>query len=405
MPDAHDLSMAQQRSLTLFRVRGVPIRAHWTLLLIIPYLALVLSTEFRSVAELAGVANAQLMVPPLVWGALLALGLFASILLHELAHTFAAIRFGGRVKSITLMLLGGVSQLARSPRRSRDEAIMAAVGPATSLALGGLLYLGYASSGAWPADLQMGLFYLAATNVMLGVFNLLPAFPMDGGRLLRAVLAIKVGRERATNIAARIGRWCAILMGVLGLWSSNFMLMLIAVFVYAGASGEVMQERVRAALEGMRVVDLLPVLRRPLPMVASHQPLDRVVQRMRDLDRLELIVVDLQGMPLGVIQANDFELVPQGERSAVTVGELVSRLPVRQVSVPSDVSANDAIDRAAEAGAEFVLVVDPDVEPPNDLVGMVAAADISRMVTLMLLSKRPPGATTARPRPTKAEPA
>src|SRR5512140_1362263 len=159
MPHARPAFMFQQGSLRLFSVRGVPIRAHWTLLLILPYLAFVLSIQFRSVASLAGVEDAHLLLPPLIWGAVLALGLFASITLHELAHTVAAVRFGGRVRSITLMLLGGVSQLVRAPRRPAHEAIMAALGPATSLGLGGLLYLAYVNSGAWPPDVQMGLFY------------------------------------------------------------------------------------------------------------------------------------------------------------------------------------------------------------------------------------------------------
>src|SRR5688572_20511348 len=124
--------MFQQGALTMVRVRGVPIRAHWTLLLILPYLAFVLSLQFRGVAELAGVREASLLLPPLVWGAVLAIGLFASSTLHELAHSFLAIRFGGRVRSITLMLVGGVTELAHAPRRPRHEALVAAVGPATS---------------------------------------------------------------------------------------------------------------------------------------------------------------------------------------------------------------------------------------------------------------------------------
>src|SRR5512140_713303 len=118
--------MFRDRSLTLFRVRGVPIRAHWTLLLIGVYL----------VAELAGTSQEGFVLPAVVWGLVLAVCVFASILLHELAHTFAAIQFGGSVRSITLMVFGGVSQLTRVPQRPAHEAVMAAVGPATSLLLG-----------------------------------------------------------------------------------------------------------------------------------------------------------------------------------------------------------------------------------------------------------------------------
>ncbi|HWU86549.1 MAG TPA: site-2 protease family protein, partial [Kofleriaceae bacterium] len=250
--------MFQEGSLTLFRVRGVPIRAHWTLLLILPYLAFAFSVDFRSVAALSGVGQERLTLPPLVWGIVLAIGLFASVTVHELAHTFAAMRFGGRVRSITLMLVGGVSQLVRIPDRPLHEAIMAAVGPATSLVLGGVIYLLYRGSGGWPPDLQMALFYLGGMNLVLGAFNLIPAFPMDGGRLLRAGLAARLGRARATQIAATVGKVSAFVLGALGLWTASLLLMLIAVFVYAGAQGELVQERVHAALEGLRIVDLLP---------------------------------------------------------------------------------------------------------------------------------------------------
>jgi CBS domain-containing protein len=297
------------------------------------------------------------------------------------------------------MLLGGVCQLVRAPRRPAHEAIMAAVGPATSLGLGGLLYLAYANSGAWPADVQMGLFYLAGMNVTLGLFNLIPAFPMDGGRVLRAALAATTGHERATAIAAAVGKGCAIVLGGLGLWTGNLLLVLVAVFVYTGAHGEITRERARGALEGLRVIDLLPLLRRPPPIIRSNTPVDSVLPRMRELDRLELIVIDPRGTPLSVIQPGDLEAVLPAERGLFTVGEFASQLPVRHVLVPWDVSANDAIERAAEAGVEFVIVVDPRAEPPDNLVGLVAAEDIARMVTLQTLTRRPPGATTSRPAP------
>ena len=398
MRDAALPVMFQGGSLTLFRIRGVPIRAHWTLLLVLPYLALVLSMGFRAVAELAGVPREQLTLPPLIWGVVLAVGLFASILLHELAHSLVAIRFGGRVRSITLMLLGGVSQLARIPRRPRHEALMAAIGPVTSLALGGLLYVAYRASLAWRPDLQMALFYLAAMNVMLGIFNLITAFPMDGGRLLRAALAAKLSRGRATQIAAGVGKVGAVVFGLLGLWSGNLLLILIAVFVYTGAQGEVMQERVREALGGLRIVDLLPQVRRPPPIVPAERLVGEVLPRMRELDRLELLVVDAFGTPVTVLQASDLATVSAPARWAVTIGELAARLPVRHITVPWDISANDALERAAEAGAVYVIVIDPGAERPDDLVGLVTAEDIVRMVKLQLLAKQvgpnQPGATS-----------
>jgi len=380
--------MFQHGAVTLFHIRGVPLRAHWTLLLILPYLALALSTQSAEVAELAGLSSAQLRMPPLVWGALLAIGVFASVTLHELAHVLVAKRFGGHVRSITLMIVGGVSQLSRMPRVPRQEALMAAVGPATSLALGGVLYVGFASARGAPVDLQLALFYLASINVMLGVFNLVPAFPMDGGRVLRALLAGRFGAEHGTRIAARVGTVFAILFGLLGLWSQNLMLLLVAWFIYSGAQGEVAQEAVRSALEGLRMIDLLPRLRTTMPVISSDQPLTEVVRRMRLLERLDLLVVDPFGAPRAVITAADLDAFAPAALSTISTGVLAARLPVRHAIVTLDTSANEATEIAAEADAEYFVVVEPRADGSAELLALVAASDLARAVMLRRLSTR-----------------
>jgi len=387
--------MFQQGAVTLLRVRGVPIRAHWTLLLILPYLALALSSQSSEVAELAGVPSAELRMPPIVWGALLAVGVFASVTIHELAHVRVAMRFGGRVRSITLMIVGGVSQLSRMPRGPRQEALMAAVGPATSLALGGVLYVGFAASRGAPVDLQLGLFYLASINLMLGLFNLVPAFPMDGGRVLRAALAGRLGRERGTRIAARVGTVFAILFGLVGLWSQNLMLLIVAWFIYGGAQAEIVQEGVHSALHGMRMIDLLPRLRTAMPVIASDQPLSRVLRRMRELERLDLIVLDPLGAPITVIQASDLDAFSSAALSTVTAGELAARLPLRHAIVRLDTSANEATEGASEADAEYFVVVDQRTGGPIEVLALVAASDLAKAVLLRRLSSRLPHETAA----------
>src|SRR6202012_1233181 len=154
--------MRHSGSWTLFRVRGVPIRAHWTLLLIVPYLAVAMTSQFRQLAEVAGV-HERLALPPFVWGCLLAIALFASVALHELGHTWVALRYGGKVHSITLMLVGGVSQMSRAPARPRDEALMALAGPVTSFALAAICGGIYAIARGVP-DLAVAMFYLGAMN-------------------------------------------------------------------------------------------------------------------------------------------------------------------------------------------------------------------------------------------------
>ncbi len=379
--------MFQTRSLTLFRVRGVPVRAHWTLLLILPYLALVISLQFGSLARLAGVEGEQLRLPPLVWGAILAVGLMASVTVHELAHTLVAIRFGGRVKSITLMIIGGVSQIARMPRRASQEAIMAVVGPVTSLVLGFVLYLAFVSSAHAPVDLQMAFFYLAAMNVTLGIFNLVPAFPMDGGRVLRALLATRIDHERATAIATKIGVAFAIGLGFLGLWSMNFLLMIIAVFIYTGARGELEQERMRNALAEVRMNELVPPIRPPLPVIGRGETLARAVARMRQLDRLELLVVDDTGAPVDVVSAAELATLPPAVFETTVAGALAQRRPPHHALVAADAAASDALQHAIEAGAEYFVVVD-DVEHPAEVVALLDAEELGKAVMLRTLARR-----------------
>ncbi|RKG56998.1 site-2 protease family protein, partial [Corallococcus exercitus] len=136
------------------------------------------------------------------WGLAVAVGLFVSVLLHEMAHTFYALRHGGEVHGITLMIVGGVSELAQVPKRPRDEALMALVGPLTSLGLAALLgAVTWGVHGLGLFQVQFALFTLAMLNAVLGVFNLLPAFPMDGGRIVRAALTPRLGMVRATKVA------------------------------------------------------------------------------------------------------------------------------------------------------------------------------------------------------------
>lgn len=364
--------MVRDGSVTLFRVRGVPVRAHWTLLLIIPYIAASLSYRFEATARLAGVDPARVALPPFVLGILLAAGLFASVAIHELAHTLLAIRYGGRVRSITLMLLGGVSQLSRTPARPLHEAVMAAAGPATSLVLAVAFYFGYTTIA--DPDVQLALFYLAAMNFSLGVFNLLPAFPLDGGRLLRAMLATRLGHARATSIAATIGKACAVGLGGLAIWQGNILLGLIALFVYSGAAAEAAADTMKRILADLDVTDMLR--REPAPVIGAEADVDSVLRRMAELDRLELVVMSAHG-PVGVVEADAITRL-SGVQAALPIGALVPRVSSRFVVVTRATSASDALEAAAEANATYVVVVDP----PTTVLGLIGPRDIARTTTL-----------------------
>jgi Zn-dependent protease len=228
---------------------GIPIKVD---ILLIGILVLIAWGSRREGA--AGLASAHLFI--------LTIGLLISIVLHELGHSLIAIRKGCRVRQIVLTIIGGVAQMEEMPRKPRDEFVMALMGPLVSIAVGLVCWFG----GEWIPAMEEGgsavplvgylpwrnmVQHLGVLNFMLAGFNLLPAFPMDGGRLLRAMLTPKYGRLRATYVAARLGRILATLLGTYGIFKlsstgsfqQNVTLILIAIFVYIFAGNEYRQVR------------------------------------------------------------------------------------------------------------------------------------------------------------------
>lgn len=195
-------------------------------------------------------------------GVLSTMAVFASVVLHEFSHALTARRFGIRTRDITLYPIGGVARLERMPDDPLQELLVALAGPAFNLAFATVLWLGlrlsHAQVGVAVMNAPHGFFVakLMWINLSLALFNLTPAFPMDGGRMLRAGLSLRLPRERATATAARVGQGMALLMGLVGLLASP-MLVLVAIFVWFGARSESESERIRAALHGLRVADAM----------------------------------------------------------------------------------------------------------------------------------------------------
>jgi Zn-dependent protease len=222
-------------------VWGIPIKLHISLILLLPFLI----TDFGS-----RITHEQSMQ---IWaGLLLEVGLLTSICLHELGHSVVALGMGCRVHEILLLPIGGAAQMDRIPTRPLHELLMAIAGPAVSLALAAGCYkatLLLAEAHPFSASI---LFYLALINAMLVAFNLLPSFPMDGGRVLRALLTPKLGRLRATGIAARLGRFMAVLFGLYGFFSAprGWPLVMIAFFIFIAAGNEYRYVQMQEAARG-----------------------------------------------------------------------------------------------------------------------------------------------------------
>ncbi len=227
----------------VLRIAGIPIRIHATFLLLLVWIGAL--HWFAGDGATAAVEAVLLMCL-----------VFAAVVLHELSHALVGRRFGVRTRDIILLPIGGVASMDHLPQRPAQELLVALAGPATNLVLAGLLFGATALRGGAMSIEALGLvrgglvIQLAWINVSLAVFNLLPAFPMDGGRVFRALLATMMNRDRATRIAARTGQGLAVVFGVVGL-VANPLLVLIALFIWIGAAEEARQTELSGALAGI----------------------------------------------------------------------------------------------------------------------------------------------------------
>ena len=216
-------------SITIARVAGSEIRIHVTFLLLLAFWGLDGYQRGGAVAALNDV--------------ILVIAVFACVVLHELGHALAARRYGIKTPDITVLPIGGLARLSRMPDKPSEEIVIAIAGPLVNVVIAAVLFavLGIVDMRAVShvGDPTYNLVaQVAGTNVLLVLFNLIPAFPMDGGRVLRALLALRLDRRRATEIAARIGQGFAILMALWGLYQHQYILVLIALFVFIAAQSE-----------------------------------------------------------------------------------------------------------------------------------------------------------------------
>lgn len=310
---------------------------------------------------------------PWLIGTAAAVGLFASVALHELGHAWAAMRYGLRVESITLWILGGLASLEAMPKEWNRELVIALAGPVVSVLTGVACY---AALFALPASAQVTLFvigWLAVTNIFLAVFNMLPAFPMAGGRVLRALLARTRPYATATRIAARIGTGFAVLFAVVGAISVSPMLLLLALFVYGAASSESRTVALAALLEGLTVDDVASPLDATIEADASVEDL---VDRMF-ADRRTEFAVTRGGDVVGVVTVGDFRELSTAEREADTVADLMDTdLP----RFASETAAFDALVELDTARATAAFVDGPEGTRVVSREDFASAMEMRRLV-------------------------
>jgi len=354
-------------SLSLGSIGGTAIRIHVTFLLFLVWLGAIYYRQGGATAAWQGTALIVLI--------------FLCVLLHELGHVFAARRYGIKTRDVTLWPFGGIASMEQMPEKPGQELIVALAGPAVNvaIAIALLLWLGPRLNPENLTQIENPAVSLAVklagANIMLVLFNLIPAFPMDGGRVLRALLAMWVGNARATELAAGIGQGFAVMFAVLGIFY-NPMLIVIALFIFLAASGEAAQAQLRAVAQGTLVSDAMITKFEALGTAATvNDAADALIRTTQT----EFPIVDGAGRLRGVL-TRDAMIKALKERGPDT-----PVLEVMQTDIPT-VRARAKLEtalRSLMAKRPVVGVTDGE----DRLVGLLTLENLGEM--MMVQSARP----------------
>lgn len=364
------------RSFRLGSVFDIPIELDLTFLLVLPVFAWIIGSQIESrVAILNRFLGANLAAQPLttgltpwIFGVVAAVGLFVGVILHELGHSVTAMHYGFEIESITLWIFGGISQFSEIPEDWRQELAIAVAGPVVSVLLGIISYLAFRGLPPGANALGFLLAYLGLINVALATFNMLPAFPLDGGRVLRALLARTRPFASATQTAANVGKGFAVLLGILGLIGFNIILMGIALFVYVGAASEAQQTILKAALEGVAVEDVMTPAEE-VESVASDTSVATLLDRMFSEGYTSYPVLD-DGDPVGLITLERARQVDENERGDVPIRDVMTT-DVPTVSTEASVWDVFRDLQKSDAGVNVVL------DDRGAMAGLVSRTDVT----------------------------
>lgn len=359
-------------SVQVARVLDIPIRVHFTFLLLVVWFAL--SARAWGQTPLGAVFFLLLV--------------FVCVALHELGHAAMAKRFGVRTHEIVLYPIGGIARLESMPG-GRAELAIAIAGPAVNLVLAAILVVPVFATygvdvGAMIAALQEGALAprLLAVNAMLFGFNLIPAFPMDGGRVLRALLSLRLSQERATDIAAAVGQGIAIVLGAAGLLLGNFILMFIAFFVFLGAGQEASYVRQRTTVVGRRVREAM-ITR--FETLAPGATLADAARHLLDSHQQDFPVLDAWGRVTGVLTRARLLRALAGAGPDTAVLEVMDR-DVHAVSPDDDMDM--AFTRLRETPSSTLVVLEDE-----RLIGMVTLENLAEFIEVARsIGSRPPSA-------------
>jgi Zn-dependent protease/predicted transcriptional regulator len=372
-------------SLKIARIWGINVQVHWSFVLILFYGAFLFSRNASNV--LAGA----------IYGVIVILLLFVCVVLHEFGHAITAKYFGINVPHITLLPIGGVAQLERMPRKPMHEFLIAIAGPAVNFVLAALLLpvallvvsMSMRAGTIWtiiPALMRAAqsmslaglLLTLAGTNLLLGIFNLLPAFPMDGGRILRALLALRLQYIPATRIAVLVGRGMAILFAIWGIFGGDILLLLIAFFVYVGGRGELEAVQSRYILKDFSARQ---AVNKDAHVLYTSEPISRAVDYIMTSYQGDFPVYDLGHNLVGVLTRPRLVATLRGQGQEGRIVDVMipqARVPVTD----AETSLADVWEIMLEARSRVIIVQDQ-----GQFLGLITLDDISELIQVMGAAK------------------
>ncbi len=351
-------------SLSLGRVSGITVSIHWTFLLLIAWIVI---QNLR-----AGAATGAIL-----WTLLFVSSIFLCVVLHELGHAWAAQHYGIRTRDITLYPIGGVARLESIPRKPKQELVVALAGPLVNLVIAGIVLPWTAVSvlSEQEASLQLGpdnfMFAFAIVNAWLALFNLIPAFPMDGGRVFRAVLSFWMDRASATRVAASFGQVIAVGFIFLGFYINPF-LIFVGLFIILGAQAEANYASTESLLEGHTVMDLTM---REVPMIRPETTVDEMVHEILNTQKKNFVVADHMGV-LGVVSLLDVVRALREKGDRIAVSECMQSIVLY---LPGNMPVNEAIVKMQASGQGIALV-----KSGEEIVGMV---DNDNLVEFVLVQR------------------
>jgi len=356
LPGRNERPSTSPWSLKVASVAGIPIRLHFTFLLFLAWIVFL--------GRQQGSVLSMILVP----------SIFVCVLLHELGHALVARRYGVTTKDITLYPIGGLALLNERPK-ARDELWIALAGPAVNVAIAlitGVALLIMNGTIPMPTLVLTGRSYLSAlfaANVVLAVFNMIPAFPMDGGRVLRSMLALHMSEARATRLAAGVGQLLAIVLGFIGLATGQIVLMLIAFFVFVGAGQEATQSQGVELVTGHTVQDAMITM---LATLESGSTLDQAATMLLETHQHDFPIV-LGDEILGVLARADLVRALAAEGTSGYVAGAMNR--EYRVLEPSD-PLEKAFSMLTEDRAPILVMED------RRLLGMVTLENLSEFLMI-----------------------